>query len=891
MAQTGSWGQQQQQQQAAGGWGQQQAGGATTKDCTLIVTGCTHATVGGIVRGSFQLAGENHGKPAYKKDGQVNGLDVMTYYWDERDGPSFCGWWFGPKVGGDQVWAYHPDKNSTMPPQSGWKVPYDGPVDTTFQIQYKPQKGNQQQAQQMHQQGWQQQQQQLDANRKAHEEANRKRLEEQKAKMDQMKQQQQAMAAKRAEEEKKRAEEMAAKKLEQVAVLAIRRAMQTFRASTPEKFDENKKALDEAVAQEMDKAGSQKERLATEIEQAIEATKTRIEQIAEARKKEEERKAQENEKRKEMKVKAEGLLVELEKLVAKCEEAGKGVAEEADPLFGEKELKIQEIEASATAVEEASKEATEIFKAATDFVLKESGNIKNVQPITGEPVPTCAADLNKLVERLTEAKKVHAATLSKCQQSKASRLKRANAKEKYEAKMASFKKFDADKDGKLNRKEIQAYSKADRGFTLPASTLDSIFDHLVMDGSKGVDKDHFHRMKIMIGIAQETQIDGKRKAAREAREKEVAAIKEKLQEKVKDTADLITAATESVAKAEEQVKPLTPAESKDKKAAEMLSQVDEVDAVIEKTKASVTKAKEAITALSTDEAELKGFLAGEIKKLEQQWKPLEGRLSRSTATSAKYRTDAAKKNGVELEKLRADGLAMIFQHQGDKKLMGEDVYKEFDKKSKGSIDESAFVKFFKTCSLKEDVERLSEDDSSRLFNYLDSEETGAIAKEDFLNLIRKFMKVVKASVLTDEISIKSNPLRRLAEGEVLEILTGPTKESEDAEIARLKVKAMSDDKEGWVTPCGNQGTVYLVDGGNIFKVVKETILTGSFIIGENTKVKDRKLKVGETVEVREWAKKEEASGLMRMKVRVQSDGQIGWATSVGNTGITFLQCV
>merc|ERR1719247_1792679 len=291
MAQTGSWGQ---QQPAAAAWGQQaqpQAAAGQNKDCVLIVTGCTHGTVGGIVRGSYQLVGENHGKPAYKKDGQVNGLDVMTYYWDERDGPGFCGWWFGPKVGGDQVWAYHADKNAAMPPQSGWKVPYDGPVDTTFQIQYKPKQAQQQQQQGWQQQGWQQQQQQLDANRKAHEEANRKRLEEQQAKMDQMKQQQQAMAAKRAEEEKKRAEEMRAKKLEQVAVLAIRRAMQTFRASTPEKFDENKKALDEAVAQEMDKTGSQKERLTTEIEQAIEATKTRIEQIAEARKKEEERKA------------------------------------------------------------------------------------------------------------------------------------------------------------------------------------------------------------------------------------------------------------------------------------------------------------------------------------------------------------------------------------------------------------------------------------------------------------------------------------------------------------------------------------------------------------------------------------------------------------------------
>merc|ERR1719253_2103606 len=121
------------------------------------------------------------------------------------------------------------------------------------------------------------------------------------------------------------------------------------------------------------------------------------------------------------------------------------------------------------------------------------------------------------------------------------------------------------------------------------------------------------------------------------------------------------------------------------------------------------------------------------------------------------------------------------------------------------------------------------------------------------------MKVAKEAVLTDDVSIKSKPVRRLVEGEVLDILSGPTKEDEDAEVTRLKVKAMSDDVEGWVTPTGNQGTVFLEDGGNMFKVVKETILTGAFVIGENTTPpqKDRKLKVCEVVEVREWAKKEE----------------------------------
>ena len=86
------------------------------------------------MRGNFTANGQNHGRPTYKKDTQVNGLDVQLYYWDDRDGPNFCGWWFGPKVGGDQVWAYHPSSSAGTPPRTGWKVPYDGPPDPTFVI-------------------------------------------------------------------------------------------------------------------------------------------------------------------------------------------------------------------------------------------------------------------------------------------------------------------------------------------------------------------------------------------------------------------------------------------------------------------------------------------------------------------------------------------------------------------------------------------------------------------------------------------------------------------------------------------------------------------------------------------------------------------------------------
>lgn len=325
-------------------------------------------------------------------------------------------------------------------------------------------------------------------------------------------------------------------------------------------------------------------------------------------------------------------------------------------------------------------------------------------------------------------------------------------------------------------------------------------------------------------------------------------------------------------------------------ATEMTREADELDKEVEASKKIAADAKESIAGVSGEtEAELKGWLMGEAKKLQAAAVAPEAKINKAAAIATKHRAEAVKKNLKEVEKLRADGLAMIFHHQGAKGLSNVAVYEAFDKKKTGKIQESAFVKFFQSCELKEaDGERMSEEDAARLFQYIDEADSGHIKKDDFLLLIRKFMKVTKASVMTDGESLKSKPLRRLNEGEVVECLTGPTP-VEGEEVTRIKVRAMEDAVEGWVTPVGNRGTVFIEDGGDIFKVVKESILTGSFVIGEDKGHKDIKLKVGELLEVREWARKEEVSGLERMKVRVKSDGQVGWVTTKGNTGIKFVE--
>merc|ERR1719210_2096751 len=97
----------------------------------MEVVGCADPNIGPMVRGRFTLVSSNHDRPVYRRGQEA----VHVYYWDERDGDAFCGWWFGPSVGGDQVWAYHPNR-AMAPPATGWVVPFGGAVDPSMQLRF-----------------------------------------------------------------------------------------------------------------------------------------------------------------------------------------------------------------------------------------------------------------------------------------------------------------------------------------------------------------------------------------------------------------------------------------------------------------------------------------------------------------------------------------------------------------------------------------------------------------------------------------------------------------------------------------------------------------------------------------------------------------------------------
>lgn len=100
----------------------------------MKVSTCANKTISGIISGIYHPHAKNHDKVVYKKAGKSNELEVLIYFWDQRDGDDLFGWWFGPTVGGDQVWAHHPSRMAATPPSTDWNVPHDGAIDKSFSV-------------------------------------------------------------------------------------------------------------------------------------------------------------------------------------------------------------------------------------------------------------------------------------------------------------------------------------------------------------------------------------------------------------------------------------------------------------------------------------------------------------------------------------------------------------------------------------------------------------------------------------------------------------------------------------------------------------------------------------------------------------------------------------
>merc|ERR1719193_637434 len=263
---------------------------------------------------------------------------------------------------------------------------------------------------------------------------------------------------------------------------------------------------------------------------------------------------------------------------------------------------------------------------------------------------------------------------------------------------ALFNKYDRDRDGLLSKMEVERFARSEYKFVIPEEALSRMWRNMVEDGQRGVPLDRFQWLRMTIGTAREMQRDLKRREERIEKESVLASMKADLQERIREAVKAVDEADKDLGKCEKQVQPLN-AKAKTMPAPDMLALADETDAGIKEAKVSVVAARKQIDVLSEgiDErfaVELRSFLGAETKTLEIRMGRMDSRLSRVMNLSSRFREQASKKRGAELERLRSLALRVIRYNQRAKGLDKHELFKSFDTNGDGEIDQDEFIAWF-----------------------------------------------------------------------------------------------------------------------------------------------------------------------------------------------------
>jgi len=674
---------------------------------------------------------------------------------------------------------------------------------------------------------------------------------------------------------------------------------------------------------ELGSCGAQMEALREESQKVVQQVQQRITELEEKRRKDEEKRQEEEKRFKEAQEVAAKLLSELEELIKTAETAAASLREEAtafatDPA-GFKSM--NEIGIAAKTVEATGSEARKKIEACSTFLASSSERIQAGSRKLGvgrnkETADTPAKpSLTELRQRTVASTHLVEKALHELRSKQQSIEKKLEAESVMQKREATFRKYDKDKDGVLNRKEAMLYVKGEFNFALDETAIDKIFKVIVENGVNGVKGEDIQRLLTAVGIARERERDKVRREQRLERESKTAELRAELVRYLQEVAGPVKAVAETLVEVAVKLKPRIEASS-----TMMLEQAAAADDMLSKVRESLAECREQLQGLNGREVEqsLRSFHRKETRQLERSITGLEGRLKDSLTSLKKLRGEAKKIATKELMQVQTAAIHALRCYQRTKGLSNDALFAAIDTKKDGSIDEAEFLAFFsKEIQSKESAEPAEKDvdgarnieqgkdskvalvnsDLPKLFTYLDEEGSKSLTQEAFVRFVKSYMKVVKDTVMSSDCNVKDGKaVKRLDVNEVVEVLEGPTKEGSIG-VERVRAKAMSDGVEGWLTLEGNQGSVFLVECSGLFRVVKETILTDSFELGESKEVTrrlhdtTRKLIPGEIVEVREWPRLEPNSGLRRMRCRVRSDGHIGWATSVGNQGAVFLELI
>lgn len=418
-----------------------------------------------------------------------------------------------------------------------------------------------------------------------------------------------------------------------------------------------------------------------------------------------------------------------------------------------------------------------------------------------------------------------------------------------------------------------AFSQAEFSFELPEEVLDKIMRVL-----SPVVLDKFIPLRQKVAIAKAEAEDRLRRAQEQQR---LLQLEEKRQEVLK----IVDSAKEHLDQCEEVLRAADALARPLAKDIEMSS--DETQAAAAEAEAKAEQAGESLATAraKVQEAEREIDANAELRiigKREVPW--LQKRLDEAKEWQASVITSASSGKERALRKAYAENernqAAIVTGLRGKMSVEGKTGEQFFEElTAEQPLAKAAFV------ALSQGLEdaRLSEVQAERVFAHI-AGEGESISKERFLEIIRLFYKCVKSTVLAEDICIKSKTVRRIQEGEVLEALEGPTKEGV-AGVQRVRCQAVQDSAIGWATIAGNQGTFFLLPGGNLFACTQDTPITDGLSLPAKSL---RDLTKGELLEVLEFPRKDGSADVQRVRGKAKLDGTIGWVT-LSNQGTTYLE--
>lgn len=284
-------------------------------------------------------------------------------------------------------------------------------------------------------------------------------------------------------------------------------------------------------------------------------------------------------------------------------------------------------------------------------------------------------------------------------------------------------------------------------------------------------------------------------------------------------------------------------------------------------------------------------LQGDLVTLNIQLDSYDARLRKASALAGRTRQLALQQAFAEYDALRlevAAKLRVFIEAQG---MKADALFGAIAGESSTEVTRDQVVAFLEKCKCDIEREKLDKIFSSDGDNGNEGSQgkVVSISKEDFMRVVRIYYKVVKEIVLSDNLLIEqSGQIRRMEMGEVMEVFEGP-KMDPSVGVYRIHGRALRDGTVGWVTVAGNQGITFLLPGGNVWQVSKPTPLCeGLKDIDGTATVKI--VNPGEVLEVIDWGRtSSSALGVTRLKVRVQGDSVVGWASLLASDGSVQLE--